>query len=148
MGGDNFNKSGVSFDSELLAGYYNILNGEVREDWQQVVDAQLNSLIAKWWDSIEDYVILKITSTNIHAEEEVFENPSIEILKTIWQVDYNKKQGLAKKINRFLKTKVPGLVLCDDLERFYFSLYFSLQKKNRSPHTKNIECVNFSILLN
>ena len=67
------------FDSELLTGYYNILNGEVREDWQQVVDAQLESLVSKWWYNIEDYVILKITSTSIHAEEHVFENPSVEI---------------------------------------------------------------------
>lgn len=124
MGGDNFNKSGVSFDSELLTGYYNILNGEVREDWQQVVDAQLDSLVAKWWYNIEDYVILKITSTSIHAEEHVFENPSVEILNRIWQSDYNNKNGLVKKINRFLKTKIPGLVLSDDFERFYFSSYF------------------------
>lgn len=124
MGGDNFNKSGVSFDSELLTGYYNILNGEVREDWQQVVDAQLDSLIAKWWYNIEDYVILKITSTSIHAEEHVFENPSVEILNRIWQSDYNNKKGLVKKINRFLKTKIPGLSLSDDFERFYFSSYF------------------------
>ena len=124
MGGDNFNKSGVSFDSELLSGYYNILNGEVREDWQQVVDAQLDSLIAKWWYNVEDYVILKITSTSIHAEEHVFENPSVEILNRIWQADYDKKKGFAKKINLLLKTKVPGLSLSDDFERFYFSSYF------------------------
>ena len=38
--------------------------------------------------------------------------------------DYDKKKGLAKKINVFLKTKVPGLVLRNDFERFYFSSYF------------------------
>ena len=101
MGGDNFNKSGVSFDSELLTGYYNILNGEVREDWQQVVDAQLDSLIAKWWYNVEDYVILKITSTSIHAEEHVFANPSVEILNRIWQETMTKKRALQRKLMYF-----------------------------------------------
>ena len=136
MGGDNFNKSGVSFESEPLNEYYNLLRGDNNtEKWQELVSKQQNLGIEKWWENVEQYVHLKVVSKDPQVEITTFGNP-----KKIIEYIPRFASGFDKQVNRFLKTKIPGLAISEDLEDFYFcNFYFINQTPKISVSSQTIE---------
>ena len=152
MGGDNFNKSGISFHAEQLNEYYTLLQGDLdNEKWQEMiskqhemVSEQENLAIEKWWDSVEQFVLLKIMSKKPSIESTIFINP----VKTIQSIPIF-PAGYDEKINRFLKTKIPGLAISSDLENFYFcNFYFITQEPKISVSRQSIEGIIEAMDLN
>lgn len=152
MGGDNFNKSGVSFHAEQLNEYYTLLQGDLdNEKWQEMiskqhkmVSEQENMAIEKWWDSVEQFVLLKILSKKPSIESITFTNPE----KTVQSIPLF-PAGFYEKINRFLKTKIPGLAISSDLEKFYFcNFYFITQEPKISVSRQSIEGIIEAMDLN
>lgn len=152
MGGDNFNKSGVSFHAEQLNEYYTLLQGDLdNEKWQEMiskqhemVSEQENMAIEKWWDSVEQFVLLKILSKKPSIESITFTNP----VKTVQSIPLF-PAGYGEKMNRFLKTKIPGLAISSDLENFYFcNFYFITQEPKISVSRQSIEGIIEAMDLN
>ena len=136
MGGDNFNKSGISFESEPLNEYYNLVGGDFDpEKWQELVSKQQILGIEKWWGNVEQHVHLKVLSKRPSVESTTFINP-IKIIQFIPSYP----RGFDEKVNRFLKTKIPGLAISEDLEKFYFcNYYFINQTPKISVSSQTIE---------
>ena len=119
LGGDNFNKSDKIFESDILSGLHEVLQGNKVDNWGELRDSLKMKLIEKWWAEIEDRMLSNLSYSYDHTS-----NGDVKTFHNIVPLP----AGL-NEVNTFIKSKIPGLFLKDS-DNFEFHPYYFLNKSS------------------